>query len=153
MGFVIHWYESALELHVFPIPSAPPTSLSTRLFCLFIFDWAECCCVGFSPVAVSRAFSSCDTPASHRGASSVSEHGLQDTHTSVTAACELRSDSSGAPEHRLHSCGAWASLPRGLWDLPRPEIQPVSLHWQVDCLPLSQPGKPHPPPFPSGTHF
>ena len=124
-------------------PLPPPTPPDYSVY-LFLTGLSLCCCVGFSPVAVSRGFSSCDTPASHRGASSVSEHGLQDTHTSVTAACELRSDSSGAPEHRLHSCGAWASLPRGLWDLPRPEIQPVSLHWQVDCLPLSQPGKrPH----------
>ena len=30
MGFVIHWPESAMELHVFPIPIPPPTSLSTR---------------------------------------------------------------------------------------------------------------------------
>ena len=30
MGFVIHWHESAIDLHVFPIPIPPPTSLSTR---------------------------------------------------------------------------------------------------------------------------
>ena len=28
--FVIHWNESAMGLHVFPIPIPPPTSLSTR---------------------------------------------------------------------------------------------------------------------------
>ena len=27
-GFVIHWHESAMDLHVFPIPIPPPTSLS-----------------------------------------------------------------------------------------------------------------------------
>ena len=30
VGFVIHWNESAMDLHVFPIPIPPPTSLSTR---------------------------------------------------------------------------------------------------------------------------
>ena len=30
VGFVIHWHESAMDLHVFPIPISPLTSLSTR---------------------------------------------------------------------------------------------------------------------------
>ena len=30
VGFVIHWNESAMGLHVFPIPIPPPTSPSTR---------------------------------------------------------------------------------------------------------------------------
>ena len=30
VNFVIHWNETALSLHVFPIPIPPPTSLSTR---------------------------------------------------------------------------------------------------------------------------
>ena len=29
VGFVIHWNESAMDLHVFPIPIPPPISLST----------------------------------------------------------------------------------------------------------------------------
>ena len=31
-----------------------------------------------------------------------------------------------APEHRLGSCGAWAYLLRGLWDLLGPGLEPVS---------------------------
>ena len=31
VGFVIHWNESALDLHVFPILILPPTSLSTPI--------------------------------------------------------------------------------------------------------------------------
>ena len=31
-----------------------------------------------------------------------------------------------APEHRLNSCGARASLLPGMWDLPGPGIEPMS---------------------------
>ena len=30
VDFVIHWNETAMGLHVFPIPIPPPASLSTR---------------------------------------------------------------------------------------------------------------------------
>ena len=30
-----------------------------------------------------------------------------------------------------------------MWDLPRPGLKPVSLHWQVDSQPLRQQGDPH----------
>ena len=35
VSFVIHWNESAMDLHVFPIPIPPPISLSTRSLCIF----------------------------------------------------------------------------------------------------------------------
>ena len=34
-GFFIHWHESAMDLHVFPIPIPPPTSLSTWFLWVF----------------------------------------------------------------------------------------------------------------------
>ena len=49
VGFVIHWHESAMELHVFPIPIPPLTSLSTRSFWVF-------------PVHQARALVSCIQP-------------------------------------------------------------------------------------------
>ena len=49
VGFVIHWHESAMELHVFPIPIPPPTSLTTRFLWVF-------------PVHQVRALVSCIQP-------------------------------------------------------------------------------------------
>ena len=41
----------------------------------------------------------------------------------------------------LHSCGTWASVSRGMWDLPRPEIEPVSPKLQDRFLPTELPGE------------
>ena len=41
MGFVIHWHESAMELHVFPIPIPPPTTLSTLFLWVFPVHQAQ----------------------------------------------------------------------------------------------------------------
>ena len=49
VGFVIHWHESAMELHVFPILIPPPTSLATRFLWVF-------------PVHQARALVSCILP-------------------------------------------------------------------------------------------
>ena len=61
-----------------------------------------------------RAFSSCG----ERGPLFIAVHGP------VTVAA------SPAAEHRLQmcrlsSCGSWAQLLRGMWDLPRPGLEPV----------------------------
>ena len=50
-------------------------------------------------------------------------------HTQVLERTGFCSCSSRVPEHRLSSCGPWASLPRGLWDLLRPGIKPVPPGW------------------------
>ena len=41
MGFVIHWHESAMELHVFPIPIPPPTTRSNRFLWVFPVHQAQ----------------------------------------------------------------------------------------------------------------
>ena len=46
-GFVIHWHESAMDVHVFPIPIPSPTSLSTRSLWIFpVYQvWALVSCI------------------------------------------------------------------------------------------------------------
>ena len=39
------------------------------------------------------------------------------------------------------SCGAWAWLPHGTWDLPGPGNWVCSLHWQADSVVTGLPGK------------
>ena len=47
----------------------------------------------------------------------------------------LRSRGSPAPEHRLNSRGAWVQLLPGLWDLPGPGMEPVSLSGRQTLYP------------------
>ena len=44
--------------------------------------------------------------------------------------------------HRLSSCGARAQLFRGMWDLPRPALEPVSPALAGGFLTTAPPGKP-----------
>ena len=55
-------------------------------------------------------------------ASPVAEHGLQ--------------------THRLSSCGSWAQLLRGMWDLPRPGLEPLSPALAGRLPTTAPPGKP-----------
>ena len=50
--------------------------------------------------------------------------------------------SSQALEHRLSSCGAWAKLLRGMWDLPGPGIEPVSPALVGGLFTIEAPGVP-----------
>ena len=87
------------------------------------------------PRFCARAFSSCSEWGplfiAVRGpltvaASLVAEHGLQ--------------------TRRLSSCGPRAQLPRGMWDPPRPGLEPVSPAPAGRLRTTAPPGKP-PPPF------
>ena len=101
-----------------------------------------CCCTGCSLVAASRGHA----PVAVHGllivvASLVVEHGLQNVQASAGAAQGLGGCSSGALKHRLNSYGAWAQLLCNMWDLPRPEIEPVSPALAGRFLTTGPPGK------------
>ena len=74
-------------------------------------------------------------------ASLVEEHGSR-ALTLVAASRGLGGCSSQTLEHRLNSCGPWAQLLHGTWDLSNSGTGLCLLHCQVDCLPLSHQGSP-----------
>ena len=76
-----------------------------------------CGCIVFSLVGV-RGGSSCWARGSHCS-------GLG-TQASVVVAYGLSNGSSWALEYRFHSCGTWALLLHGMWNLPRPGIETMS---------------------------
>ena len=93
---------------------------------LFIYLWLSWVFVsvrGFSPVAASGGHSSswCAGPLTIV-ASLVAEHRLQ--------------------MRRLSSCGSRAQLLRGMWDLPRPGLEPVSPALAGRFSTTAPPGKP-----------
>ena len=106
-----------------------------------------CCC--------ARAFSSCG----ERGLLIVAVRGLLiavaspccgaqalGTRAAVVVARGCSSCGTWALESRLSSCGARALLLRGMWDLPRPGLEPVSPALAGGVLTTAPPWK-SPTPF------
>ena len=79
----------------------------------------------------ARAFSSCG----ERGPLFIVVRGPLTIAASLAAEHRLQT-------RRLSSCGAWAQLLRGMWDLPRPGLEPVSPALAVDSQPLRHQGSP-----------
>ena len=77
---------------------------------------------GLSLVAVTRGYCSCGAQASHRGGFSC---------------CRTQALARG-----LRGCGTWALLLGGMWDLPRPGIEPLSPSLAGSFLTTGPPGKP-----------
>ena len=111
-------------------------------FIYFLAALGLCCC--------TRAFSSCG----EQGllfiavcglliavSSLVAEHGLQGTRASVVVAHGLSSCGLRGLERRLSSCGTWAQLLCGMWDLPSPGLEPVSAALAGRFLTTVPPGK------------
>ena len=72
---------------------------------------------------------------------------LQSTGSRACGLQKLRHTGSNVAIPRLQStdsssCGAWAELLHGMWDLPRPEIKPMSLALAGRFFTLEPPGKP-----------
>ena len=84
----------------------------------------------------------CGVRASHCGGFSCCRALALGAQASVVVARGLSSCVSQALEHRLSSCGTWASLLHGMWDLPRPGIGPVSPALAGGSLTSVPPGKP-----------
>ena len=108
---------------------------------------------GLSLLAVRRATLCCGARASHCGGFSCCRTWALGARASVvvarglsrcgTQALERRLSSYGsrALECRLSSCGARAELPRGMWDPPRPGLEPVSPALAGRFLTTAPPGK------------
>ena len=80
-----------------------------------------------------RAFSSC----SKRGPLFIAVRGPLTVTVSLVAEHRLQT-------HRLGNCGSRAQLPRGMWDLPRPGLEPVSPALAGGFSTTAPPGKPSP---------
>ena len=79
----------------------------------------------------ARAFSSCGK----RGPLFIAVHGPLTIAASLVAEHRLRT-------RRLSSCGSRAQLLRGMWDLPRPGLEPVSPALAGRFSTAAPPGKP-----------
>ena len=60
----------------------------------------------------------------------------------ITVRGPLTIMASFVAEHRLSNCGSWAQLLRGMWDLPRPGLEPVSPALAGRVSTTAPPGKP-----------
>ena len=105
-------------------------SFYRAVFCLFV-------CLFYLFLAVlglrfcARAFSSCG----ERGPLFIAVHGPLTIAASVVAEHRLQM-------RRLSSCGSRAQLLRGMWDLPRPGLEPVSPALADRFSTTAPPGKP-----------
>ena len=79
----------------------------------------------------ARAFSSCGK----RGPLFIAVRGPLTVAASLVAEHRLQT-------HRLSNCGSRAQLPRGMWDLPRPGLEPVSTALAGRLSTTAPPGKP-----------
>ena len=78
-----------------------------------------------------RAFSSCG----EQGPLFIAVRGPLTVTASLVAEHRLQT-------HRLSSCGSRAQLPRSMWDLPRPGLEPVSPALAGRFSTTAPPGKP-----------
>ena len=99
------------------------TSLLSFFFNLFIYLWLHwqvfVAARGLSLVAASGGYSSL-------WCAGFSLRWLLLLQSTGSRCVGFSSCGSEALEHRLSSCGAWAQLFCGMWDLPRPGLEPVS---------------------------
>ena len=114
-----------------------------NLFYLFIFGCvgSSLLCTGFVQLRRAGATLCCGARASHCGGFSACGALALGTRASVVVARGLSSCGWRALECRFGSCGAWAQLLRGMWDLPVPGLEPVSPALAGGFLTTAPPGK------------
>ena len=98
-------------------------------FCLFVCFYLFLAVLGLRFCA--RAFSSCGK----RGPLFIAVHGPLTIVASLVAEHKLQT-------RRLSSCGSRAQLLRGMWDLPRPGLEPMSPALTGRFSTTAPPGKP-----------
>ena len=124
--------------HLFLLPNNIPLCGWTHFFFysyfIYLFIYFIFGCVGSSVRA--RAFPSCGK----RGPLFIAVRGPLTTAAPPAAGHRLQT-------RRLSSCGSRAQLLRGMWDLPRPGLEPVSPALAGRFSTTAPPGKP------GWTHF
>ena len=98
-------------------------------FCFFLIFYLFMAVLGLRFCA--RAFSSC----SKRGPLFIAVRGPLTIAASLVAEHRLQT-------HRLSNCGSRAQLLRGMWDLPRPGLEPMSPALAGRLSTTAPPGKP-----------
>ena len=99
--------------------------------------------VGFLQLWRAGPTRPCGVRASHCGGFSCCGALALGAQASVVVVHRLRICGLWALECRLSSCGAQAQFLPGMWDLPRPGIEPVSLALAGGFLTTAPPGKSH----------
>ena len=108
----------------------------------FWLHWVFVAARGLSLVAESGATLCCSARASHCGGFSCCGTRAVGMQASVVVSRGLSSCGSQALERRLSSCGTRAQLLRGMWDLPRPGLEPVFPALAGGFSTTAPPGKP-----------
>ena len=100
------------------------------LFIYFWLCWVFVCVRGLSPVAASGGHSSSWCA------------GLSLSRPLLSQSTSSRRAGSVVVAHGLSSCGSQAQLLRGMWDLPRPGLEPMSPASAGRLSTTAPPGKP-----------
>ena len=114
--------------------------------CFFVFLFFGCVgslllSTGFLQLWRAGATIRCGAQASHCGGFSCCGARALGAWASVVVAHGLSSCGSRALERRLSSCGTWAQLLHGMWDLPGPGFELVSPALAGGFLTTAPPGK------------
>ena len=117
------------------------------LFCFYLFIIFGCVgssllCAVFLQLRRAGTTLHCGVRASHCGGFPCCGARALDARASVVVACVLSSCGSQTLERRLSSCGTWAQLLCGMWDLPGPGLEPMSPALAGGFLTTAPSGKP-----------